>query len=59
ANKLRYYTPLTQDILRIVEETRKKVLGEGVQTSLVIGGVVAAAIAAGIGGYYGLRKKKS
>ena len=59
ANKLRYYTPLTQDILRIVEETRKKVLGEGVQTSLVIGGVAAAAIAAGIGGYYGLRKKKS
>lgn len=58
-SKLMFYVPLSEDILRIVEETRKKVLGEGFSHSLIIGGVSAAIIAAGLGGYYGLKKKRS
>lgn len=59
ANKLKFYAPLTLDVLKVVEETRKKVLGEGVHTSLIIGGAVATVIAAGIAGYYGLKRKKT
>jgi len=54
--KLRPYTPLTSDILRIVEETRKRVLGQGLSTPLIAGGLAAAA-AAGIAAYAGYAKK--
>lgn len=58
ANKMRFYAPLTKDVLEVVELARKKVLGEGVGSGIVAGGVAAALLAAGLGGYYGLRKRR-
>lgn len=56
-NLLKYYPPITEDILQIMEDTRKKVLGMGYRHALIAGSL-GVALAAGIGGYLVLSRRK-
>lgn len=59
ARRIRFYAPVTEEVIRVVEETRKMVLAEVLPSAYVIAGA-AIAVAAGIGGlaYARLRRKR-